>query len=769
MAYVVAAWVIVEVSSLILEIYETPDSVLRIIVALLALGLPFAMFFAWAFEVTPEGIKRESQIDRSRLNTHQTARRLDILTIALVVVAIGLFAADRLMPNLFDEAAVNSSATTDSDRDLAWATQQLLEINRLGDLGENRAAFNLAAELEPFLTDDADSENIWDGISWSSDIDTMPTGARVYRQSIEAPDDEWEDLGISPLRTVRFVDGEGYRLRFELPGHRTVELLHIAIGEFPFSWLDRMIPVRLDPEGDLPEEMVRIPGFTRDLVDYDDFFMDRFEVTNGDYEKFVSSGGHKTRDYWRNTFESDGVELPWEEAMAQFTDRTGRPGPSTWTGGVYPVGQRDYPVSGVSWYEAAAYAAFVQKTLPTTGHLRTRHYYNQTAGMIASRSNLGTDGPWPVGENRAMNAYGVYDLDGNVREWVWNDVGDGTKGTAGAAWTDAPFHVTLLIPKSPWDRDTTQGIRLIRTFDSVDKLAKLREPEAKVTRRDFSKEQPATDSEVAIYKSMYAYDPLPLNAEIVEDVAFEHWHRQRVEFDLPYEERGAAYLYIPNNTDPPYETVVYWPGWGATFFQSVDEEYLPAFDFIVRSGRVLAAPILKGQFDRDDEDFSITGDSIWGSERRSSIQFRDFQIKWVQDFSRTVDYLETRPEFNLHPLGYYGFSWGSAIAPIVLSVDDRFGAAVLNVGGLYDVALFQPAGDAVNFVTRVRNPALMINGQYDPIFPLETSQKPMFELLGTDPAHKKMYVTPGDHSIPRDVLIRETLDWFDRYLDDEGN
>ena len=93
-AYLVAAWVIIEVSSLILDIYESPDSVIRIIVALLALGLPFAMFFAWAFEVTPEGIKRESEVDRSRSVTHFTARRLDLLTIVLVVVALGLFSVD---------------------------------------------------------------------------------------------------------------------------------------------------------------------------------------------------------------------------------------------------------------------------------------------------------------------------------------------------------------------------------------------------------------------------------------------------------------------------------------------------------------------------------------------------------------------------------------------------------------------------------------------------------------------------------------------------
>ena len=71
---------IIEVSSLILDIYDSPDSVIRIVVALLALGLPFAMIFAWAFEVTPEGIKREADVDRDRSVTHVTGRRLDQVT-----------------------------------------------------------------------------------------------------------------------------------------------------------------------------------------------------------------------------------------------------------------------------------------------------------------------------------------------------------------------------------------------------------------------------------------------------------------------------------------------------------------------------------------------------------------------------------------------------------------------------------------------------------------------------------------------------------------
>ena len=77
---------------------------------------------------------------------------------------------------------------------------------------------------------------------------------------------------------------------------------------------------------------------------------------------------------------------------------------------------------------------------------------------------------------------------------------------------------------------------------------------------------------------------------------------------------------------------------------------------------------------------------------------------------------------------------------------------------------FLPDADPVNFVTRVRIPVLMINGQYDIVFPLETAQLPMFELLGSDEDQKSHYVSPSSHIVPQDEIIRETLDWFDRYL-----
>ena len=94
------------------------------------------------------------------------------------------------------------------------------------------------------------------------------------------------------------------------------------------------------------------------------FFIDRFEVTNRQYQVFVDNGGYTTRDYWKQRFVRDGHGLSWSQAMDLFRDATGRPGPSTWEGGHYPEGKADYPVSGVSWFEAAAYAEFVGKSLP---------------------------------------------------------------------------------------------------------------------------------------------------------------------------------------------------------------------------------------------------------------------------------------------------------------------------------------------------------------------------------------------------------------------
>ncbi len=91
-------------------------------------------------------------------------------------------------------------------------------------------------------------------------------------------------------------------------------------------------------------------------------------MTNRQFEAFVSGGATAGASCGSTPSSATARVLSFDEAMALFRDRTGRPGPSTWELGGFPEGHADYPVSGVSWYEAAAYAEFVGKSLPTLHH-----------------------------------------------------------------------------------------------------------------------------------------------------------------------------------------------------------------------------------------------------------------------------------------------------------------------------------------------------------------------------------------------------------------
>ena len=100
---------------------------------------------------------------------------------------------------------------------------------------------------------------------------------------------------------------------------------------------------------------------------------------------------------------------------------------------------------------------------------------------------------------------------------------------------------------------------------------------------------------------------------------------------------------------------------------------------------------------------------------------------------------------------------------LIPAVEDRIKACVLMCGGLY----FQktlPEVDQLNFVSRVKIPVLMLNGRFDFFYPVEVSQLPMFGLLGTPKEHKRRVLYETGHNIPRNKMIKETLDWLDRYL-----
>jgi TolB-like protein len=109
-AYVVLTWLLAQASDVFLESFGAPDWVIKTVLMLLVIGFPLALFFAWAFEMTPDGIKKEKDVDRSQSITTETGRKLDFTIIAILLLALGYFSFDKFVQNPARDAEVARAA-----------------------------------------------------------------------------------------------------------------------------------------------------------------------------------------------------------------------------------------------------------------------------------------------------------------------------------------------------------------------------------------------------------------------------------------------------------------------------------------------------------------------------------------------------------------------------------------------------------------------------------------------------------------------------------
>jgi dienelactone hydrolase len=485
-----------------------------------------------------------------------------------------------------------------------------------------------------------------------------------------------------------------------------------------------------------------------------DFFIDRHEVTQREFKRFVDAGGYSRPEFWRAPFVDGGRTLPFGEAMARFVDRTGLPGPATWEVSDYPEGRDDDPVTGVSWFEAAAYAAFAGKRLPTIYHW-DHVAFTWGSGNIVPASNLGGDGARPVASGAARNRFGTEDLGGNAREWCANGDSRGGRFILGGGWDDPAYAFNDAFAQSPWDRSQTNGFRCIREV-ATSRVDPALEATIELPFRDFRSEPRVSDETFAQYLTQFRYDATPLRAEIEERLEKEDYIRERISFDAAYGgERMTAYLFLPKHGTPPYQTVVMFPGSGAIHTRSSADVAPGRGSFAPKGGRALLLPVYKSTYER--------GDGLVSDYPDTSNNWKDHILMWGKDFRRSIDYVETREDLDSGRIAYLGLSWGSAMAPFMIAIEPRVKAGVLVVAGLnFQKAL--PEVDEVAYTMRVKVPILMLNGKYDFFFPYDTSQLPFFELLGTPQEHKKLVVQESSHAFSQAELARESLAWLDQYL-----
>jgi dienelactone hydrolase len=382
--------------------------------------------------------------------------------------------------------------------------------------------------------------------------------------------------------------------------------------------------------------------------------------------------------------------------------------------------------------------------------------------ILAPFSNFGGRGPVKVGSLAGITAYGAYDMAGNVREWCLNETIDG-RIIRGGSWEDNTYEFGNQRWATAMDRSPRNGIRLAfyPQPETIPTSAFSCRPLPAVTNAYVQK--PVPDDIFKVYKELFAYDPMELNARVeYREKSAGGWIREKISFDAAYGgERVLAYLFLPLNVSPPYQTVIYFPGGASTQMRSSQElesyyEFPMFLSYLVRNGRAVLYPIYKGTFERGEPTLTAIHAGV------DSYAFTEFLAQVIKDFRRSVDYLKTRPDIDSRKLAFYGMSWGGMIGTIIPAVEERLCASILIAGGLERVA--KPEANSINYVTRIRIPTLLLNGKYDGYFPPETSSKPMFDLLGTPEKDKKLILYETDHIPPRAEYIKETLAWLDKYL-----
>lgn len=594
-------------------------------------------------------------------------------------------------------------------------------------------------------------------------LKTDPPGARIAIRDGEPGSWNWVSIGQTPLDSVAVPDGT-HLIRISRDGYAT---------EYAVRTLDRDYPdfpdsLTLHAAADVPEGMLFVrqqPRFLYGLLIpqlehvespvVSDFYLDRYEVTNRRYQEFVDDGGYANPKFWQEPIELNGTPLSFEESRSLFLDETGRPGPATWSVGRYPDGEDEFPVRGVAWYEAQAFALWSGGTLPTIFHWAYATHL-RLSGWLMPTANIGrASSVLPVGTSGSVGYSGAVDLGGNVREWMWNIEPDrGIRYVLGGAYSDEQYRLFDGYAVDPLERDEGTGFRTMQWIGEADTT--LLRPIPKPF-RDYAVEEPFSVEEFERARSFFAYDPVPLDAiETVVDSTNADFTTLRVEYDTGYGERMYGYLYLPRHASAPYETLIFYTGDGAWNSGTPAKPWSSNFLIdMVKDGRAVFAPVFRGLNDR------VT--PLAYTTANTSVAYRDHTVMWTKEFRRSVDYVVSRGDVDEERIGYMGYSWGSMLAPILLAVEPRIEAAVLVVGGVqFQQSL--PEADVFNYLPHVSVPVLMLNGRYDFYFPVETSQRPFFNNLGSRPDDKDLKLYETAHGVPSPDVLRESLAWYDRYL-----
>ncbi len=664
---------------------------------------------------------------------------------------------------------------------LSWGTARvskarasLAEIASLAADGNYVDAYDRAVRAERVLGDDSVLADLMFEVSDLLSVTTEPAGASVFLQPYAGGTDGAPDsqlVGVTPLRHHR-VPRIDHRVVLALVGFQAVErIASSALDRSMRRYADSSQTIRLaltlQPLDKGHEGLVFVPGgeYTMTSPDIppglsarlDDFLIDRFEVTNAAYQRFVMESGYANPTYWSGANST---------VRSTLVDRTGLPGPRHWVGQAFPDGKDRYPVTGITWLEATAYCRSVGKRLPTVyewektardgrvslGVLMPWGYMSST-GPSVGRANFAGSGSMPVDAFPfGISPYGAYAMAGNVKEWTANPMGDGYVVTGGS-WEDPAYLYTEFGSQPASHSSMALGFRCARTVSE----ARAAQGEERI---EFELRTPVySPVDRTAFRSLlahYRYDPRPANARMIESAETEGWTRERIWIDGVESDSVLLYFYTPTGTPPPFQTIVFVPGSDAFCCRTLVEHVEWAIGPAIRAGRAVLAVVLEGMVERG-----------WGPgytrPPTNSVRFRDQMVRHATELRLGMDYLATRGDVNMDLLAYVAVSFGAGSRLGFAAVDDRYKAVVFIGGGIDErMKPTLPEADNVNFAPYIDVPKLLLNGRNDEEHPWLTRALPLWNLL-SEP--KKLVLVDGaGHVPPLEARIPAINDFLDETL-----
>jgi hypothetical protein len=654
------------------------------------------------------------------------------------------------------------------------AANALVRAEELAASGAYREAHALALEVRRVLPDEARLAELWPIVTDVITVRSDPDGAVVYATNAASMDEsggrERVRLGTTPIEAVVVPRGN-YLVEVEKTGFATARRVvssalarvensvwqpavpgrRVALREVepgrPVLLLDVPAPItismRLIPIERQHAGMVFVPGGdyelvgarrpSRERVTLDDYFIDRFEVSNRDYLPFVEAGAAAPRA-WPN----------------------GRPSQD----------QLDHPVTGVTWNEAAAYAAFRGASLPTVfqwqkaarnGAVARAIGYVMPWGLVADadtirgRANFLGAGTVPVDRFPfGASPYGAEQMAGNVSEWGLNRRGE-LRTILGGSFQDPPYLFSWIGAFPAAFASPAIGFRTVRLAgpSTGDQGAGDFAESAERPR-----EEPVAAAAYAALLSHYRYDDTPLDARVEAIQDAPDWTREKISFASPQGDRALAYLYLPKRGAGPRSVLHYMPSDAVQYGLQVPDEVEVLMAPFIRDGRAVFAVVGVGFSERRfPPGFSPPA--------RASVAYRALAVARTIDLRRGIEYLESRPEIDMARLAAFATSSYSNEL-IVLAVESRYRAIVLLSAGLpLTEGTAAAEANAINFLPRITAPTLVMAGRYDETLSLATEVEPLYQLLR---APKHFEVIDGGHIPPLALWLPVARTWLEKAI-----